>query len=368
MIFRLLLVFLLSIFLHSSELGEAFRSGKAKGHVGTLVDADFVGDGTYLDLSASLSYRSGIFYGYDFYASAWLNPKLYEMNRGWRDNKTWLEFPELGIGFFNDRLNFGFDAGRFSYTRDWIKNYVQGISFYHAPTQEIDYEITWINRSSLIEYYKVEMYHGAEHWLGGLWASGNFKIPNTTAVISPYIYSVADLFWASAAKASMDFYFPTLSGKLEARATLLFYVAYHNRQFRGDSVMYWSDLIWKDTRNRFEAGGGILAVSSYGAKDLSVFGQNTDFINTTGIFEGNMTTLYAFGKFNFKYDISLKTSMRTTISTQGGVIFGFEAQTGYYPIKNLKLGLDLTMVAGADQFPQTKGDQYGMRTYVQFFY
>lgn len=111
-----------------------------------------------------------------------------------------------------------------------------------------------------------------------------------------------------------------------------------------------------------------MAVSSYGVRDLDVFGQNTDFINTTGIFEGNMVTLYAFGKFNFKYDISLKPSLRTSISTQGGVIVGFEAQAGYYPIKNLKLGLDLTVVSGADQFPQTKGDQYGMRTYVQFFY
>ncbi|GAA7267176.1 hypothetical protein HpCK38_19780 [Helicobacter pylori] len=186
--------------------------------------------------------------------------------------------------------------------------------------------------------------------------------------MTPYIYSVADLLWASAAKGSMNFYFPTISGNLQARATLLFYVAYHNRKFRGDSVMYWSDLIWKDTRNRFEAGGGMMAVSSYGVKDIDVFGQNTDFINTTGIFEGNMITLYAFGKLNFKYDISLKTSLRTSISTQGGTIIGFEVQTGYYPIKNLKLGLDLTMVSGANKFPQIQGDQYGMRTYVQFFY
>lgn len=365
---RFIFFFLLPCLLLSSEIGRAFKEGKLKGHVGTLVNADFLGDGTYLDLSTSLAYETGNFYGYKFFASMWFNPKLYEMNRGFKDNKTWLEFPELGVNFYNSKLNFGFDAGRFEYQRDWINNYVQGLSFFHSPNSMVDYEITWINRSAWIDYYRVRMFEGAGNWIGGLWASANIKIPDSTLVLTPYAYSVANHFWSPALKASMDFYFPELSGMLQARATLLFYTAYHDKQHDGDSLMYWSDLTWKDTRGRYEAGGGIMVSAIDGARDIDIFGQNTGFEDTTGLFDANMTTLYAFGKFNFKYDISLKTSMRTSISPEAKVIFGWETQASYFPIKNLEVGLDLIMIIGAEQFANLGKDKGEMRAYLQFYF
>lgn len=364
---RLFFLFLLPYLLLSSEIGRAFKEGKLKGHVGTLINADFVGDSTYLDLSTSLAYETANFYGYKFFASMWFNPKLYEVNRGFRDNKTWLEFPELGVNFYNTRLNFGFDAGRFAYQRDWINNYVQGLSFFHSPTSWVDYEITWINRSAWIDYYRVRNYEGAGNWIGGLWASANFKIPNTTLVLTPYAYSVANHFWSPAIKARMDFFFPNISGKLEAMATLLFYTAYHDKKHQGDSLMYWSDLTWKDTRGRYEAGGGIMVSAIDGVRDIDIFGQNTGFEDTTGLFDSNMTTLYAFGKFNFKYDISLKTSMRTSISPSTDVIFGWETRANYFPIKDLEVGLDLILIMGAQKLG-LGSDQGKMRAYLQYHF
>lgn len=364
---RFVFFLLLPILLFSSEAGRAFKEGKLKGHVGALINADFLGESTYLDASTSLAYETANFYGYKFFTSVWFNPKLYEMNRGFQENKTWLEFPELGVNFYNSKRNFGFDAGRFAYQRDWVYNYVQGLSFFHAPTPLIDYEITWINRSAWIDYYRVRNYDGAGNWIGGLWVSANFKIPDTTLTITPYAYSVANHFWSPAVKGVMDFYFPNINGVLQAKATLLFYTAYHDKKHEGDSIMYWSDLTWKDTRGRYETGGGIMVSAIDGVRGIDIFGQNTGFEDTTGIFESNMTTLYAFGKFNFKYDISFRTSMRTTISPAADVIFGWETRTSYFPTKNLEVGLDLIMIAGAKKLNFGE-DEGKMRIYLQFYF
>lgn len=104
-----------------------------------------------------------------------------------------------------------------------------------------------------------------------------------------------------------------------------------------------------------------------GVRDIDIFGQNTGFEETVGLFDANMTTLYAFGKFNFKYDISLKTSMRTTISPSADVIFGWETRANYFPIKDLEIGLDLMMIIGAEKLG-LGGDEGKMRVYLNFYF
>ncbi|WP_027327382.1 hypothetical protein [Helicobacter pametensis] len=349
----------------SSEIALAFKQGKAKAHVGTFAYIDFLGDSTFWDLGASFSYQSGNFYGYKFLASAWFNPPLYEVNRGFRDNKTWFEITELGINFFNSRLNLGFDAGRFAYRADWVDNYVQGLSFFHTYSPFISYGITWINQSALVENYQMTGFRRSDNWLGGVLIDGQFKIPNTIIELEPYIYSVANMFWAPAIRTKATFEFLKFNSDLIWEGTLLSYVAYHNREFRGSGILFWSDLIYRDRLRNFDAGGGIMATNRNGVKDLAVFGQSTQFENIDGMLDGGSTSLYAFGKFHFKYDISLKIASRLTFVGENN-LFGLEARAGYFPIKKLELGLDFLMLAGYKT--QNKQDHYAMRAFLQYHF
>lgn len=365
MLQRLLLILLSASFLFSSEIALAFKNGKAKAHVGTFAQVDFTGDSTYVDLSASFAYQSASFYGYKFFTSAWFNPQIYEVNRGFRDNKKWFEITELGLNFFNSRLNFGFDAGRFSYKADWVDNYVQGLSFFHTYSPLISYSITWINQSALVESYKMTGFREADNWIGGLLTDAIFKIPNTNVEINPYIYSVANMFWAPAVGAKATFEFLKLNSDLIWQGKLLSYVAYHNSQYRGSGILFWSDLIYKDRLRKFDVGGGIMATNRNGVSDLAVFGQNTEFENIDGMLEGGSTSLYAYGKFHFVYDISLKTATRLTLVGKD-TIFALESGARYFPIKKLELGLDFVMLTGYKSRQDREG--YKMRTLLQYHF
>lgn len=365
MLQRLVLVLLSASFLLSSEITLAFKNGKAKAHVGTFAHIDFVGDSTFLDLNASFSYQTASFYGYKFFTSAWFNPPLYEVNRGFKEHKSWFEISELGINFFNSRLNFGFDAGRFSYKADWVSNYVQGLSIFHTYSPLISYSITWINQSALIENYKMTGFRQADNWIGGLLADALFKIPNTNVEINPYIYSVANMFWAPAVGAKAIFKFLKLNSDLIWQGKLLSYVAYHNNRYRGSGILFWSDLIYKDRLRNFDAGGGIMATNRNGVSDLAVFGQNTEFENIDEMLEGGSTSLYAFGNFHFQYDISLKVATRLTFVGENN-LFGLEMRAGYFPIQKLELGVNFMMLTGYKV--QNKKDNYALRTFLQYHF
>lgn len=360
-----LLLLLCSSFLLSSEIALAFKQGKAKGHVGTFAHIDFIGDSTFFDLSSSFSYQTASFYGYKFFVSAWFNPPIYEVNRGFKDYKSWFEITELGINFFNSRLNFGFDAGRFAYKADWVYNYVQGVSFFHTYSPLISYSITWINQSAWVNYYKMTNFREADNWFGGLLADAVFKIPNTNVEINPYIYSVANMFWAPAVGAKATFEFLRWNSDLIWQGKLLSYVAYHNRDYKGSGILFWSDLIYKDRLRDYDVGGGIMVTDRNGVKDLAVFGQNTEFDNIDGMLEGGSTSLYAFSKFHFKYNISLKIATRLTF-VGGNNLFGLETKLGYFPIKKLELGTDFLMLSGYQT--QNKEDNYTLRMFLQYHF
>lgn len=364
-IFALFVCFSCLIF--ASEVGRAFYNGKAKGHVGTLAYVDFAGDGTFFDTSLSLAYKSASFYGYKFYTSAWFNPRIYEFGRGFEDHKTWFEIPELGISFFNSQLNFGFDAGRFSYTSDWVDNYVQGLSFYHTYSPLISYEVTWINQSARIKNTEITGFRGNGNWIGGLLVSGDFKIPNTNVVLTPYAYSVADVFWVPGFKARTSFDFLSLNSSLEIYAHLLSYVAYSDYNFQGDGIVYWSDVTYKDHLRKYEVGGGIVATNYFGAPRLDIFGQNSIFENLDGVLAGKTTTLYVFGKIDLPYNIGVNSSFRLGISSDD-LLYGFEVKANYFLTKNWEIGTDFLMLVGGNTRNNPKGDNYVVRTFLQYYF
>lgn len=362
MVLRFVCILLCFSFLFGSEIGNAFQRGKAKGHIGLFSHLDFVGDSTFLDLNTSFSYQSANFYGYKFFTSAWFNPPLYQVKDGFAKTKTWFEISELGLNFFNSKLNFGFDVGRFAYEADWVSNYVQGISFSHDYSPLISYGVTWINQSALITNYKNTGFYPAENWLGAVLLDASFKIPNTVVKITPYIYSVANMFWAPAIGAEANFGFLRWNANLIWKGTLLSYIAYHNKDYRGSGLLFYSDLTYRDKLRHLDAGGGIIATN--GVKDLAVFGQNTEFENIDGILDGTSTTLYLFGKFHFPYDISLKTAMRLSMRGKEN-IFDFETRFGYFPIKKLELGLDFFVLT---RKTNEKRDSYSLRAFLQYHF
>lgn len=349
--------------LFSSEIPEAFKRGKMKAHIGTSSHIDLSGDSTFFDLNSSLSYMSANFYGYKFFSSVWFNPPLYESKRGFRDNKIWFEITELGVNFFHSQLNYGFDAGRFSFQADWVGNYVQGLSFFHTYSPLLDYSMTWINQAALIKDYKMKEFRSADNWLGGLLLEARIKIPQTIIELHPYIYSVADLFWASAVGANATFKFLRFNADLIWKGTLLTYVGYHNLTYQGSGILFWSDLIYKDYLRNFDAGGGIMATN--GVKDLAIFGQNTEFENIDGMLNGVSTTLYAFGKLHFAYATSLKVAMRLSLKSQE-TIFGLETRLGYSPINKMELGLGFSMLNGFKN--PINQDHYILRTFLEYHF
>lgn len=355
---------LCSIFLFGSEIGNSFVRGKMKGQVGFFSHLDFGGDGTFLDLNASLAYQSASFYGYKFFTSVWFNPPLYETNQGFKNNKTWFEISELGLNFFHSKWNFGFDAGRFAYKADWVDNYVQGLSFFHTYSPMISYGITWINQSALITNYKITGFKNADNWIGGILIDMNFKIPNTVVEITPYIYSVANVFWAPSFGTKATFHFLKFNADLIWKGNLLSYIAYHNNRFRGSGILFYSDLVYRDRLRHLDVGGGIMVTDHNGVRDLAIFGQNTEFENIDGMLEGNATTLYWYGKFHFQYHISLKSAMRLSLTSRSK-IFDFENQITYFPLEKLELGLSFLAIAGEKT---KKNDRYVMRTFVQYHF
>lgn len=333
-----------------------------KAHIGTSSHVDFVGDSTFFDLNASLAYESANFYGYKFFSSIWFNPPIYESNRGFRDNKIWFEIPELGVNFFHSRLNYGFDAGRFAFQADWVDNYVQGLSFFHTYSPLIDYSITWINQSALIKNYQMKEFRSAGNWLGGLLLEADFKIPATIITINSYIYSVADLFWAPSVGANAIFKILRLNADVIWKGKLLTYVAYHNLSYGGSGVLFWSDLIYKDYLRNFHVGGGIMATN--GVKQLSVFGQNTEFENIDGMLDRGATTLYVFGKAVPLPAVSLKAGMRLSIREQEN-LFGLEAKVGYSPIPKMELAIGFLMING---FENPLNDRYILKTFLEYHF
>lgn len=347
----------------SSEISEALKRGKMKAHIGTSSYIDLGGDSTFFDLNSSISYTSANFYGYKVFSSIWFNPPLYEKKRGFQENKIWFEIAELGVNFFHSQLNYGFDAGRFSYQADWVGNYVQGLSFFHTYSSLLDYSVTWINQAALIKDYQMKEFTSASNWFGGLLLEAKIKIPQTIIEIHPYIYSVADLFWAPAVGANAIFKLLRLNADLIWRGTLLSYVGYHNLAYQGSGILFWSDLIYKDYLRNFYVGGGIMTTN--GVKDLAVFGQNTEFENIDGMLDRISTTLYSYGKFYFSQTTSLKIATRLSLRNQE-TLFGLEARFGYSPINKMELGLGFSMLNGFKD-PQ-KQDHYILKSFLEYHF
>lgn len=269
------------------------------GHLG------FFGKTNLLNKAVGGSY--GIFSGsiglqYDFKESVFLDIGIYGISGivgGKLHNKVFLDSAMPISGFIANRANvkyvakdefqkeiFDITAGRFLSKRDWIRNYIQGVSV-NANYEWFKLWLDWVDEQAIatreiLTDFKIFKQKYNDRWLisAGLGAS-IFGID-----VLPYYYFFSGNLWAAGGKINAEFDFA--SKKWKSVTTLHYVYANNKRDFyaNGKANGKESQILWIEEVLRWRSNNKIV---SFGLGYISVFGARFELANV-----GNMSRFESY--------------------------------------------------------------------------
>lgn len=272
------------------------------GHIG------FFGKTNLLNKNVGGSY--GIFSGsiglqYDFKESVFLDIGVYGISGivgGNLNNKFFVDSAVPVSTFIANRANvkyvaknefqdeiFDITAGRFLAKRDWIKNYIQGVSV-NANYEWFKLWLDWVDEQAFISReilsdFRIFKYRYNDRWLisAGLGASV-FGVD-----VLPYYYFFSGNLWAAGGKINAEFDF---ASKKWSNVTTLHYVYANNkRDFGRQNKGKESQILWIEEILRWRSNNKMV---SFGLGYIRVFGTTFELASVGNMsrFDSNNTQGY----------------------------------------------------------------------------
>lgn len=335
--------------LYSIDVARWLLTGEPSGHMGMYYQGMTGGSPTFVDVNASLAYKTSRYRGINVGGSFWATTPLFQSHSGdFSEVKENFVFTELYASFVNPN-RISMYAGRFHTDSEWIKHYVQGAEVYYEDIQNLKVDFIWAWKEAYVTDYRMDRYYNPYGSIGAVYLGATLDLPETPLKITPYFYSAPSTFNSFGAKVTIEMY--ARSVLLYGKMHFLSYISRSNREIGRDFNKGNGGFVWFEGGARWEglsAGGGVISVAENGATGIDAFGQSSYFERREGLFYSNATTLYGFLEYDIKQYLQLDSAIRHT-GIGSKKIFNWEVGITSRPIPNIKFGAKIIgMINTAD--------------------